>query len=135
VTRSITVPGDGLTRIHHRPCPKAVDEYDHHTDTITLHESLKRHREVHDAILRHEREHARIFKENSGPLRRLALNIRLDYATRLTGATRVPREVLRELSPSMLWDDVYTALYLLAYIPILVAEGPYYGFKGLLGSE
>jgi hypothetical protein len=124
-----------LTRIHYHPRPKALGQYDHHTAIIILHEGLKRYRRIHDAILSHEREHARIFKENRGLLRRLALNIRLDYATRLTGATRVPREVLRELTPSQLWDDVYTALYLLAYVPILVAEGVYYGFKGLLGSE
>jgi len=61
--------------------------------------------------------------------------MRLDYTMRLTGATRVSRGLLRELSPSTLRDDLYTALYLLAYIPILVDEGLYYGFKGLLGSE
>jgi len=30
---------------------------------------------------------------------------------------------------------MYTALYSLAYIPILVAEGVYYGMKKLLASE
>ncbi len=124
-----------MTRIHYHPCPKALGEYNHQTDTIILHEGLKRYREIHDAILRHEREHARIFREHSGMLSRLALNIRLDYTTRLTGATHVPREVLRELSPSTLREDVYTVLYLLAYVPILVAEGVYYVLKGLLGSE
>ena len=124
-----------MTRIHYHPCPKALGEYDHLSDTIILHEGLKRYRELHDAILRHEREHAHIFREHSGMLRRLALNIRLDYTARLTGATRVPRDLLRELSPSTLRDDVYTVLYLLAYIPILVAEGLYYGVKDLLGSE
>ena len=49
--------------------------------------------------------------------------MKLDYEARLTGATRVPRELLRELGPSTLWGDVYTALYLLAYMPIFVAEG------------
>jgi len=124
-----------MTRIHYHPCPKALGEYDHLSDTIILHEGLKRYRELHDAILRHEREHAHIFREHSGMLRRLALNIRLDYTARLTGATRVPRDLLRELSPSTLRDDVYTVLYLLAYIPILVAEGLYYGVRDLLGSE
>lgn len=124
-----------MTRIHYHPCPKALGEYNHHTDTIILHEGLKRYGEIHDAILRHEREHARIFREHGGWLRRLALNVRLDYAARLTGATRVPSELLRELHPSTLRDDVYTALYLLAYVPILVVEGFYYGLKGLLGSE
>ena len=123
-----------MTRIHYHPCPKALGEYNHLTDTIILHDGLKRYREIHDAILRHEREHARIFREHSSWLRRLALNIRLDYAARLTGATHVPRELLRELTPSTLRDDLYTALYLLAYIPILVAEGLYYTVKGLLDS-
>jgi hypothetical protein len=122
----------GLPRIHYHPCPRALGEYNHLTDTIILHEGLKRYRELHDAILRHEREHARIFREHSGWLRRLALNVRLDYAARITGETRVPSELLRELQPSTLRDDVYTALYLLAYIPILVAEGLYYTVKGLL---
>ena len=121
-----------MTRIHYHPCPKALGEYDHHTDTIILHEGLKRYREIHDTILSHEREHARIFREHGGWLRRLALNVRLDYAARLTGATRVPSELLRELHPSTLRDDLYTALYILAYIPILVAEGAYYTVKGLL---
>jgi hypothetical protein len=123
-----------MTRIHYHPCPKALGEYDHHTDTIILHEGLKRYREIHEAILSHEREHARIFREHRGLLRRLALNVKLDYETRFTGATRVPRELLRELHPSTLRDDVYTALYLLAYVPILVAEGVYYTVKGLLDS-
>ena len=124
-----------MTRIHYHPCPKALGEYDHHTDTIILHEGLKRYRELHDAILSHEREHARIFREHSGWFERLALNVRLDYKTRISGATRVPIEILRELTPSTLRDDVYTVFYLLAYVPILIAEGLYYGIKGLLGSE
>lgn len=124
-----------MTRIHYHPCPRALGEYNHHTDTIILHEGLKRYREIHDAILRHEREHARIFREHSGWLRRLALNVRLDYMARLTGATRVPRELLRELHPSTLKDDVYTVLYLLAYVPILVAEGVYYTVKSLLDPK
>ena len=124
-----------MPRIHYHPCPKALGEYNHLTDTIILHEGLKRYRELHDVILRHEREHARIFSEHSGMLRRLALNVKLDYTARITGATRVPRELLQELYPSTLRDDVYTALYLLAYVPILVAEGLYYTVKGLLDSR
>jgi hypothetical protein len=125
----------GLPRIHYHPCPQALGEYNHMTDTIILHEGLKRYREIHDAILRHEREHARIFREHRCWLRRLALNVKLDYMARLTGATRVPLELLRELNPSTLRDDLYQALYILAYIPILVAEGLYYGVKRLLWSE
>ena len=124
-----------MPRIHYHPCPQALGEYNHLTDTIILHEGLKKYREIHDAILHHEREHARIFMEHSGWLKRLALNVKLDYEARLTGATRVPLELLRELTPSTLMDDVYQALYILAYIPILVAEGLYYGLKRLLGSE
>ncbi len=124
-----------MPRIHYHPCPKALGEYNHLTDTIILHEGLKRHGELHDAILRHEREHARIFREHPGLLMRLALNVKLDYMARLTGATRVPRELLRELHPSTLKDDVFTALYLLAYIPILVAEGVYYTVRGFIDSE
>ncbi len=125
----------GLPRIHYHPCPKTLGEYDRQTNTIILHEGLKRHREIHDAILSHEREHARIFRENSSMLRRLLLNVRLDYAARLTGATCVPHGILRELQPSSLRDDVYTVLYLLAYIPILVVEGVYYSVKALLDPE
>jgi len=124
-----------MPRIHYHPCPQALGEYNHLTDTIILHAGLKKYRELHDAILRHEQEHARIFREHSGWLKRLALNVKLDYEARLTGATRVPHELLRELDPSTLWDDVYTALYILAYIPILVAEGVYYTVKGFLDSE
>ena len=124
-----------MPKIYYHPCPQALGEYNHLTDTIILHEGLKKYREIHDAILRHEREHARIFREHSGWLKRLALNVKLDYEARLTGATRVPLELLRELTPSTLKDDVYQALYILAYIPILVAEGLYYGLKRLLGSE
>ncbi len=124
-----------MPRIHYHPCPQALGEYNHLTDTIILHEGLKKYRELHDAILRHEQEHARIFREHSGWLKRLVLNVKLDYETRLTGATKVPRKLLRELDPSTLWDDVYTALYILAYIPILVAEGVYYTVKGFLDSE
>jgi len=124
-----------MPRIHYHPCPQALGEYNHVTDTIILHAGLKRYRELHDAIRRHEREHARIFREHSGWLKRLALNVKLDYKARLTGATRVPRELLQELSPSTLKDDVYQALYILTYIPILVAEGLYYSLKRLLGSE
>ena len=124
-----------MPRIHYHPCPQALGEYDYLTDTIILHEGLKRYREIHDAILTHEREHARIFREHSSWLKRLALNVRLDYEARLTGATRVPIELLRELNPSTLKDDVYQALYIVAYIPILLAEGVYYTVKGLLDSE
>lgn len=124
-----------MPRIHYHPCPQALGEYNHVTDTIILHEGLKKYRELHDAILRHEQEHARIFREHSGWLKRLALNVKLDYEARLTGATKVPRKLLRELNPSTLKDDVYQALYIFAYIPILVVEGLYYGLKRLLGSE
>jgi len=124
-----------MPRIHYHPCPQALGEYNHLTDTIILHEGLKKYREFHDAILRHEQEHARIFREHSGWLKRLALNVKLDYETRLTGATRVPHELLRKLNPSTLKDDVYQTLYIFAYIPILVVEGLYYGLKRLLGSE
>jgi hypothetical protein len=64
----------------------------------------------------------------------LALNVKLDYEACLTDATRVPSGLLRELNPSTLQDDVFTALYILAYIPILVAGGLYYTVKGLLES-
>ena len=124
-----------MTRIHYHPCPYALGEYDYASDTIVLHEGLKRHREVHDRILRHEWEHAHIFREHSGWLRRLALNIKLDYRARVTGATRVPRRLLRELYPSSLGYDIFRALYLLAYVPILVAEGVFFAVKGFLGSE
>ena len=116
-----------MPRIHYHPCPQALGEYNHLTDTIILHEGLKRYRELHDAILRHEREH-------SGWIKRLALNVKLDYEARLTGATRVPHELLRKLKPSTLKDDLYQTLYILAYIPILVVEGLYYTVKGLLDS-
>ncbi|MBN2335894.1 hypothetical protein JXL21_10075 [Candidatus Bathyarchaeota archaeon] len=123
-----------MPRIHYHPCPQALGEYDYMTDTIILHEGLRRYREIHDAILSHEREHARIFREHSGWLKRLALNVRLDYEARISGATRVPIELLRELNPSTLKDDAYQMLYILAYIPILVAEGVYYTVKGFLDS-
>jgi hypothetical protein len=55
-----------MTRIHYHSCPQALGEYDYLTDTIVLHEGLKRYCETHDRILRHEREHARIFREHSG---------------------------------------------------------------------
>ncbi len=103
-----------MTRIHYHPCPQALGEYDYATDTIVLHERLKRYREIHERILRHEWEHARIFHEHSGWLRRLALNIRLDYVARMTGNTKVPPGLLRELYPSSLGYDVFRALYLLA---------------------
>jgi hypothetical protein len=124
-----------MTRIHYHPCPKALGEYDYLTDTIVLHEGLKRYREIHDRILRHEREHARIFREHGSWLKRLALNVKLDYEARLTGVTSVPNGLLRELDPSTLRDDIYTALYLLAYIPLVVAEGLVFAVKGFMGSE
>ena len=86
-----------------------------------------------EAVIR-EAEH-RCPGEHSGLLRRLALNIRLSYAARLTGATRVPRGLLRERQPSTPRDDLFTAFYLPAHVPILVAEGLYCVFKGLLASE
>lgn len=124
-----------MTRIHYHPCPQALGEYDYATDTIILHEGLRRYRELHDSILRHEREHARIFLEHRGWLRRLVLNVRLDYGDRITGATRVPLKLLRELQPSSLGYDLFRALYLLAYLPLVVAEGFVFTVKSFLGSE
>ena len=124
-----------MTRIHYHPCPYALGEYDYATDTIVLHEGLKRYREIHDRILRHEREHASIFREHSGWFRRLALNIKLDYRARMTGATRVPLGLLRELYPSSLGYDLFRALYLLAYVPLVVAESVVFAVKSFLGSE
>ena len=121
-----------MPRIHYHPCPRALGEYDYLTDTIILHEGLKKYRKIHDAILNHEHEHAKIFKEYSSWVKRLVMNVRLDYYTRISGATRVPVEILRELSPSTLKYDVYQALYIIAYIPLLIVEGIYYTVKDLL---
>ena len=55
-----------LPRIHYHPCPQALGEYNHVTDIIILYAGLKRYRELHDAIRRHERRHARIFRDHSG---------------------------------------------------------------------
>ena len=121
-----------MPKIHYHPCPQALGEYNYLTDTIILHKGLKKYKEIHDTILSHEQEHARIFKEHSNLLKRLALNVKLDYNTRISGATRVPLELLRELNPSTLKDNVYQTLYILAYIPILVIEGFFYIIKGLL---
>jgi hypothetical protein len=115
-----------LTRIHYHPCPQALGEYDYATDTIILHEGLKRYREL---------EHARIFLEHRGWPRRLVLNVRLDYGDRITGATRVSLKLLRELQPSSLGYDLFRALYLLAYLPLVVAEGFVFTVKSFLGSE
>lgn len=124
-----------MTRIHYHPCPPALGEYDYFTDIIILHEGLRKYRELHDAILRHEREHARIFREHRGWMSRLVLNVMLDYRTRITGATRVPMRLLRELYPSSLGYDFFRALYLLAYVPIVVVEGVVFTVKRFLGSE
>ena len=124
-----------MTRIHYHPCPQALGEYNYLTDTIVLHKGHKRYREIHDRILLHEREHARIFREHSGWLKRLVLNVKLDYRTRITGATRIPLKLLRELYPSSLGYDLFRALYLLAYIPLVVAEGIVFTVKNFLGSE
>ena len=121
-----------MSKIHYHPCPQALGEYNYHTDTIILHNGLKQYKKIHDTILSHEQEHARIFKEYCSWVMRLALNVKLDYKTRITGATRVPIELLRELSPSTLMENVYQTLYILAYIPILVIEGFYYIIKGFL---
>ena len=122
-----------MPRIHYHPCPQALGEYNYLKDTIILHEGLKKYREIHDAILRHEREHARIFKEHRGWLKRLILNVRLDYHDRITGATKVPIELLNELSPINFTESVYQALYILAYLPIYIAEGFVYTIKIHLG--
>jgi len=124
-----------MPNIHYHPCPRALGEYDYPTDTIILHKGLKKYKVIHDAILSHEREHARIFKEHSGWLKRLILNVRLDYQTRISGSTKVPYELLRELTPSSFNYDIYQTLYIIAYIPLLIAEGIYYAAKGLLNSN
>lgn len=124
-----------MSKLHYHPCPQALGEYNYLTDTIILHKGLKRYRKIHDSILSHEREHARIFKEHNSWLKRLTLNVKLDYKARITGATRVPIELLRELNPSTLNDSLYQTFYILAYIPLLVIEGIYYTIKGLLDSR
>ncbi|TFH17282.1 hypothetical protein E4H04_05260 [Candidatus Bathyarchaeota archaeon] len=124
-----------MPKIHYHPCPQALGEYNYLTDTIILHKGLKRYRKIHDSILSHEQEHARIFKEHNSWLKRLALNVKQDYEARITGATRVPIELLRELNPSTLKDSLYQTFYILAYIPILVIEGIYYTIKSLLDSR
>ena len=124
-----------IARIHYHPCPRALGEYNYKADIIILHEGLKKYREIHDCILKHEREHARIFKENRGLLKRLVLNIKLDYKTRISGATKIPLELLNELSPLTLKDSVYQTMYILAYIPILLIEGIYYTIKGIFTSN
>jgi len=120
-----------LPKIHYHPCPRALGEYNYKADIIILHEGLKKHEKIHDAILRHEKKHARIFKENRGLLKRLVLNVILDYKMRLSGATKVPLKLLNELCPSTFKDSVYQTLYILAYVPILLIEGIYYSVKGL----
>ena len=121
-----------MPKVFYHPCPRALGEYNYQADIIILHEGLKRYRSIHDSILRHEREHARIFREHSSWVKRLVLNVKLDYEARITGATKVPLELLRELSPSTLKDSVYQALYILAYLPILLIEGVYFTLKGLI---
>ena len=111
-----------MPKIYYHPCPQALGEYNYHKDTIILNEGLK-YKKIHDSILRHEQDHAQIFKEHSGFLKRLALNLLLDYKTRITGTTSIPIDVLRELNPSTFKDNLYQTLYLLAYIPILIIEG------------
>jgi hypothetical protein len=124
-----------MTRLHYHPCPHALGEYDYHTDTIILHEGLKHDREVHDRILSHEREHASIFLEHNSWIMRLALNVRLDYKARVTGSTKVPMGLMKKLYPSSLGYDVFRALYLLAYLPLIIFEGLMFTFRSLLGSE
>ncbi len=123
-----------MSKIYYHPCPQALGEYNYRTDTIILHMGLKKYKKIHDAILHHEQEHARIFKEHSSMLKRLALNVKLDYKTRITGTTKVPLELLRKLNPSTLKDNVYQTLYILAYIPILLIESFYYLIKGVLNK-
>ena len=124
-----------MPRIHYHPCPQALGEYNYIKDTIILHEGLKKYREIHDSILRHEREHARIFKQHKSWLKRLILNVKLDYHDRITGATKVPLELLRELNPNNFMDCLYQSLYILAYLPIYLAEGFTYTIKMLLGNN
>ena len=124
-----------MPKIHYHPCPRALGEYDYPTDTIILHMGLKKYKALHDAILSHEREHARIFREHSGWLKRLVLNVRLDYHTRISGDTKVPYELLSELNPTSFNYDIYQVLYILAYIPLLITEGVYYAVKGLFESK
>lgn len=124
-----------MTKIHYHPCPRALGEYDYPTDTIIIHMGLKKYKEIHDAILSHEREHAKIFKEHSGWLKRLILNVKLDYHTRISGVTKVPYELLRELTPSSFNYDIYQTLYIIAYIPLLITEGIYYAVKGILDQS
>jgi len=124
-----------MPKIYYHPCPQALGEYNYLADIIILHEGLKRYRDIHDAILKHEREHARIFREHRSWVKRLVLNVKLDYEARITGATKVPLELLRELNPSTLRDNTYQALYILAYLPILLIEGIYFTIKGVLYSK
>ena len=122
-----------MPRIHYHPYPQALGEYNYLKDTIILHEGLKKYRKIHYAILRHEKEHARIFSEHRNWGKRLILNVRLDYHNRITGATNVPIELLNELSPINFIGSIYPALYILAYLPIYLAEGFIYTIKMLLG--
>ena len=124
-----------MPKIHYHPCPRALGEYDYLTDTIILHEGLKKYQKIHDAILNHERDHAHIFKKHSGWIKRLVLNVKLDYNARISRETRVPFEQLRELTPSSFNYDIYQALYIIAYIPLLIAEGIYYTLKGIFESN
>lgn len=124
-----------MPKIHYHPCPRALGEYNYKSDIIILHEGLKKYNVIHDSILKHEREHARIFRENRGFLKRLILNVKLDYKTRISGATKVPLELLYELTPSTFKDNMYQTLYILAYIPILLIEGVYFTVKGLFHKK
>ena len=121
-----------MPRIYYHPCPQALGEYNYLKDIIILHEGLKKYREIHDSILRHEREHARIFKEHRNWLERLILNVKLDYHDRITGATKVPIELLNELNPMYFMDCIYQTLYILAYLPIYLAEGIIYTIKNIV---
>lgn len=121
--------------MHYHPCPRALGEYNYKADIIILHEGLKKYNVIHDSILKNEREHARIFRENRGFLKRLILNVKLDYKTRISGATKVPLELLYELTPSTFKDNMYQTLYILAYIPILLIEGIYFTVKGLFHKK
>ena len=124
-----------MPKIHYNPCPRALGEYNYKSDIIILQEGLKKYNAIHDSILKHEREHARIFRENRGFLKRLILNVKLDYKTRISGATKVPLELLYELTPSTFKDNMYQTLYILAYIPILLIEGIYFTVKGLFHKK
>ena len=124
-----------MPRIYYHPCPQALGEYNYHKDIIIIHEGLKKYHKLHDSILKHEKEHARIFKEHRSWLKRLVLNVKLDYSDRLHGTTKIPIEILEELNPSTVIDSAYQSLYILAYLPIYVVEGIFYTIKSIFQNK